>query len=49
MDLDPPVTVGDDRVRRPKKMLPSQDKDERFQQNENEMKWDITCCCKVTI
>ena len=38
MEIDPPITAGADQMRRPNKTLPSQDKDYKFQQNENEMK-----------
>ena len=49
MEIDPPTTAGADQMRRPTKKLTFRDKDLRYQQNENEMKLDITYCCKVTI
>ena len=38
MEVGPPNTVGAEQMRRPHKMLPSRDKDNKFQQYENEMK-----------
>ena len=40
--------AGADQMRRQNKMLPGQDKDQKFQQNENSMKSDITYGCMVT-
>ena len=34
MEIDPPTAVGADLMRRPNKMLPTQDKNYKFQQNE---------------
>ena len=48
MKVDPPTTAGADQMRIPNKMLPSRDRDKKFQQNKNEMKWDITYGCKLT-
>ena len=33
MKVDIPTTAGADQMRRPNKMLPSQDKDKKFKQN----------------
>ena len=48
MEIDPPTTAVADQMRRPNKMLSSRDKDYKFEQNENEKKWDITYGCKLT-
>ena len=49
MEVDPTTTAGANQIRRPNKMLPSWDKDYKFQQNENEMKWYITNGLEIMI